>query len=53
MNTTQERLEKPRLGWKTLWNISFGFFGIQLAVPAALSLFVLQIDRYTEFCEAL
>jgi maltose/moltooligosaccharide transporter len=24
------RIEKPRLGWGGLWNISFGFFGIQI-----------------------
>jgi maltose/moltooligosaccharide transporter len=24
------RLEKPRQGWTGLWNISFGFFGIQI-----------------------
>jgi len=23
-------LEKPRQGWAGLWNISFGFFGIQI-----------------------
>ncbi|TFI58489.1 MFS transporter [Sphingomonas parva] len=22
--------EKPKLGWRSLWNISFGFFGIQI-----------------------
>lgn len=25
-----DRREKPRLGWGQLWNISFGFFGIQI-----------------------
>lgn len=27
---TAPRVEKPRQGWRGLWNISFGFFGIQI-----------------------
>ncbi|GAA4011561.1 MFS transporter [Sphingomonas swuensis] len=30
MDQVTGRLEKPRQGWTGLWNISFGFFGIQI-----------------------
>lgn len=30
MDQVTGRLEKPRQGWAGLWNISFGFFGIQI-----------------------
>ena len=30
MDQVTSRLEKPRQGWTGLWNISFGFFGIQI-----------------------
>lgn len=30
MDQETDRLEKPRQGWAGLWNISFGFFGIQI-----------------------
>jgi maltose/moltooligosaccharide transporter len=30
MDQVTVRLEKPRQGWAGLWNISFGFFGIQI-----------------------
>ncbi|CAA9499162.1 MAG: Predicted maltose transporter MalT [uncultured Sphingomonadaceae bacterium] len=28
--TPQTLVAKPRLGWRSMWNISFGFFGIQI-----------------------
>src|SRR4028118_756546 len=30
MDQVTGALEKPRQGWTGLWNISFGFFGIQI-----------------------
>ena len=30
MDQVTGRLEKPRQSWAGLWNISFGFFGIQI-----------------------
>ncbi len=39
-------IEKPRQGWKGLWNISFGFFGIQIG-------FALQNANMSRIFQAL